>query len=211
MDVRHPNLVQPSSRYRITDRLSFKVFKAYTTSTSAYLALEALPLILTPKLIVSMVAAEPRRITDLETYLCRSFGLSLLTLSILVLLLTGILPVGKTVRFEDDPDSSSSKDPYAYPTLVVTLIYHAITAFYLYTQLTYGWNFAFTCGLAGSSGMFCMGLWIVLFGSERGRISKKTGADKRTSNFPFVNAESATAKKKEHKRKSSGARTRSGT
>ena len=35
-----------------------------------------------------------------------------------------------------------------------------------------------------------------MFGGGRGHVSKRTGADKRTSNFPFSNAESAREKKK---------------
>jgi len=34
-----------------------------------------------------------------------------------------------------------------------------------------------------------IGLWCILFGTEKGKISKRTGADKRTSGFPFKNAE----------------------
>lgn len=33
------------------------------------------------------------------------------------------------------------------------------------------------------------GLLIILFGKGKGHISKRTGADKRTSGFPFRNAE----------------------
>ena len=168
-----------------------------------------------------MVATEPRRITDLETYLCRSLGLALLALALLSSLLTGALPLSTTASEDldvDDDTVTTSKDPYSYPTLIITTTYHAITSFYLYTQLTYNTNFAFSCGLAGSFTLFCLGLWVVLFGSEKGRISKRTGADKRTSNFPFSNRESAKYQKKEEKkeekekkRRSVGARTRSGT
>lgn len=179
-----------------------QVFNAFAFGSAGYFAIESLPLILTPKLIVSMLASEPRRITDLETYLCRSFGFALLTLAILFLLLTGAVPLGTSPVEDADTDSSSSKAIYAYPTLIVATTYYALTSFYLYSQLTYGWNFAFTVGLASSSALFCLGLWVVLFGSEKGRISKKTGADKRTGNFPFVNMESAREKKKEGKRKS---------
>ena len=34
-----------------------------------------------------------------------------------------------------------------------------------------------------------MGLWCLLFASSGGRITRKTGADKRTSGFPFTNLE----------------------
>ena len=155
-----------------------------------------------------MVASEPRRITDLETYLCRSLGLTLLTLSALLLPLTGLIPVTKTVTWADEPEAGTrAKNPYAFPTLVITTVYHALSAFYLYTQLTYNWNFAFTCGLVGSSVLFFFGMWVVLFGSDKVRMSK-SGADKRTANYPFVNTESAKEKKKDSKRKSV-ARTKS--
>ena len=149
-----------------------------------------------------MTVSEPRRITDVETYLCRSFGLTLFLLSALILLLTNTLPVAIVPDMEDDPDNPSATkptNPYAYPTVLVTTIYHALIAFYLYAQLTYTWNFAFTCGLIGSGFLFCVGIWTVLFAGDKSRISKRTGADKRTSNFPFENKESARAIKKDSK------------
>lgn len=51
-------------------------------------------------------------------------------------------------------------------------------------------------GAIGSGSLACMGLWCILFASGSGRISRKTGADKRTSGFPFGNKESAGAKKR---------------
>lgn len=39
-------------------------------------------------------------------------------------------------------------------------------------------------------------------------MSKRTGADKRTGNFPFVNEASAREKKKESKRKSVASKSR---
>lgn len=148
-----------------------------------------------------MAASEPRRITDLETYLCRSFGLALLVLSLLCLILTGALPLTTAASRSDGPDSQP-KDPNAYPVLIITTAYHALTAFYLYTQLTYNWNFAFTCGIVGSTALFCVGVWVAMFGGEKTRVSKTTGADKRTSGYPFKNDESAKEKKRESKRKS---------
>lgn len=64
-----------------------------------------------------------------------------------------------------------------------------------------GFSFGFGSGLVLSGGLFCFGVFVCLFGDDKGRISKTTGADKRTSNFPFTNTESATAKKKEEKSK----------
>lgn len=159
---------------------------------------------MTPKLIVSMLASEPRPMTDLEAYLSRSLALLLLAFAALSLLLTGAIPLSNSISENITATDSDgmSKDPYAYPTLVVTTIYHALTAFYLYTQIAYRGSFGFGAGLLASTVLFCMGMWVMLFGSEKGKISKKTGADKRTSNFPFQNTESAKEKKKESKRKS---------
>ena len=44
--------------------------------------------------------------------------------------------------------------------------------------------------------MAVIGLWCLMFASSSGRISRKTGADKRTSAFPFGNKESASERKK---------------
>lgn len=208
MDVRNH---LPLKTYKTLHKplTTHQAFKPYTISTASYLAAQSLPLLLTPKLIVTMVVSEPRRITDLETYLCRSMGLTLLALSAILLPLTGLIPVTKTVTWADDPGwevEARSKNPYAYPSLVVTTIYHALTAFHLYTQLTYGWNFAFTVGWVGSTALFCLGLWVILFGSDKARLSRSTGADKRTSNFPFRNEESASSVRKKEKEGREGKR-----
>ncbi|KAI7230003.1 hypothetical protein KC330_g7182 [Hortaea werneckii] len=176
-------------------------FKAYAFGTAGYCSLQALPLLLTPKLIVSMLAKDARPITDLEAYLSRSLALGLLAFALLVILLTGAVPLtgGIEENVKGTNGDGLSKDPYAYPTLLVTTGYHALTAFYLYTQVTGRWTFGLGAGLIFSSILFCFGVWVTIFGSEKGRISKTTGADKRTSNFPFGNTESAKSKKKESK------------
>jgi len=174
-------------------------FKAYATGTSAYLAFQSTILILAPRLIVTLIATEPRKTTDLEYYLCRCLGFALLTLAGVILPLTGTIPLGLVDQI--DTDGNPKADPYAYPTLLTTTIYHLLSAFYLYTQLTYSWTFAFTCGIIASSVLFCFGVWVAMFGGGSSR-SKRTGADKRTSNFPFENKESARYMKKEEKRDS---------
>ena len=124
----------------------------------------------------------------------RTLGLTLTTLSILCLLLTGAVPLATITTTDEE---GKKNNPYASPVLIVTTTYHALTAFYLYTQLTYGWNFAFTCGIVASSTLFCLGMWVMMFGGDKGSVSRKTGADRRTGNFPFRNEESAREKKKE--------------
>ncbi|KAK3621399.1 hypothetical protein LTR56_015997 [Elasticomyces elasticus] len=175
------------------------VFHIYSLASAGYLAVQAVPLLLVPKVIVSILTSEPRRITDAETYLARSHALLLLAFAILNLLLSGIIPLANS--WDDSAGEGLAKNPYSFPTLVVTTTYHALTAFYIYTQLTPGWSFALGAGLMFSSLLFCVGMWVIVFGSEKGRLSKTTGADKRTAGFPFANSESAKEIKKELKEK----------
>lgn len=53
-------------------------------------------------------------------------------------------------------------------------------------------SFGFAVGVAQGGGLAAWGLWCVMFGGG-GHKSRRTGADKRVSGWPFVNAE---AKKK---------------
>lgn len=152
-----------------------------------------------------MLSTTPRAPSELETYLCRSLALALLAYAALVLLLTGTFPLpGAAAAAGDARTSSSSNDDedgsndrYAYPTLLVTTVYHALTAFYLYMQVTKRGGFGFGAGLTASTGLFCFGVWMAVFGWGQSRVSGTTGADKRTSGWPFGNAESARSKKKE--------------
>jgi len=70
-------------------------------------------------------------------------------------------------------------------------------AFYCYANYEQGGQMSFFVGALGSAGLACLGLWCQLFAATSGRISRKTGADKRTSGFPFGNKEAASAKKKQ--------------
>lgn len=49
--------------------------------------------------------------------------------------------------------------------------------------------FSFGLGSIGSVFLGAVALWCILFASSNGKISRKTGADKRTSGFPFKNSE----------------------
>jgi hypothetical protein len=48
---------------------------------------------------------------------------------------------------------------------------------------------SFALGTLGSGFLGVVALWCILFASSNGKISRKTGADKRTSGFPFKNQE----------------------
>lgn len=77
------------------------------------------------------------------------------------------------------------------------MLYHSAAAFYCYARYNTTGQTTFILGTVGSASLAAVGLWCTLFASDGGRISRKTGADKRTSGFPFGNKESAGAKKRQ--------------
>ncbi|KAL8800049.1 MAG: hypothetical protein Q9182_005449 [Xanthomendoza sp. 2 TL-2023] len=87
-----------------------------------------------------------------------------------------------------DPDDP--KAPYAVPILTVTAVLHALTAIYTYMHYTRSGQIGFAFAELASGLLASMGCWCLVFGTEKGRISKRTGADKRTSGWPFKNEES---------------------
>ncbi|KAH7130604.1 hypothetical protein B0J11DRAFT_523579 [Dendryphion nanum] len=167
------------------------VYYFYSYGTAAWLTLQAAPLIASPTMIVALLSPEVREATTLEVYFSRSLGFSLLTIGVLNVLLTGSVPLssrlteaGAATTRADDP-----KAPYALPTLTITAFWHAALAFYGYAMWTEVGVFSFGLGTIGSAFFCAVALWCILFASSDGRISRKTGADKRTSGFPFKNNE----------------------
>lgn len=144
--------------------------------------------------------------------------MALLTLGIMIVLLTGSVPLtSSSDSMPSKPvshglstvdhtlatnagvttDASDPTAPYAVPTLTISFIYHSASAFFCHARYTTSGRISFALGALGSVACACVGLWCLLFARSSGRISKKTGADKRTSGFPFGNKESASAKKKQ--------------
>ncbi|KAF2198333.1 hypothetical protein GQ43DRAFT_422681 [Delitschia confertaspora ATCC 74209] len=167
------------------------VYYSYTYSTAGWLALQALPLITSPTMIVTLLSPEVREATPLEVYFSRTLGFTLLTIGILQILLTGSVPLQSRLTSAEGTttDPEDPKAPYALPTLTVTMTFHALYAFYSYMMWTETGISSFALNVLGSGFLFAVGGWCVLFASSDGRISRKTGADKRTSGFPFKNAE----------------------
>jgi hypothetical protein len=61
-------------------------------------------------------------------------------------------------------------------------------AFNAYGTYTVTSQAGYALGAGGSAILATLGLWNVMFGGDKGHISKRNGADKRTSGFPFKNA-----------------------
>ncbi|KAL1964709.1 hypothetical protein VTN77DRAFT_6735 [Rasamsonia byssochlamydoides] len=165
------------------------VFYAYTYGTGSWLTIQGLALITAPKLIVTMLRDEARPPSDIELYFSRCFGFGLLTIAVLTVLLTGSIPLTSTVAEPVSPEETDPKAPYAVPMVLVTSVFHATCASYDYAWYTVNGQTALAIGMLGSGAIASVGLWCLLFGSSGGRISKMTGADKRTWGFPFKNAE----------------------
>ena len=103
--------------------------------------------------------------------------------------------IAEPVSLEDnDP-----KAPYAVPSVRVLTLWQSICLIYCYVWYTTSIvQIGFLIGALGYGILAAMGLWIVLFGTTAGRLSKRTGADKRTAGFPFKN-DKAYDKKKDRK------------
>lgn len=104
-------------------------------------------------------------------------------------LLTGSVPLSSRLTEGATTSATDPKAPYALPTLTITAFFHAAYAFYAYAMWTETGVMSFGLGTAGSGFLCAVAVWCILFASSDGRISRKTGVDKRTSGFPFKNAE----------------------
>ncbi|GAQ33956.1 hypothetical protein AKAW_01727 [Aspergillus niger] len=185
------------------------VFYAYTYSTAGWLSLQSVALIAVPEMMTTMLEQESRQpsctspplvlsplpttqtntITAIETYLSRCLGMSLLTIAILTVMLTGSIPLTASITDPVTTDDSDPKAPYAVPTMQVTTIFHFISAGYAYAWFADKGQLAFGVGMVVSGALASLGIWCALFASSNGKISRKTGADKRTTGFPFKNRE----------------------
>jgi hypothetical protein len=102
--------------------------------------------------------------------------------------LSGLLPLTSPTD-AISVDETDFRAPYATSTLLITTLLHGALAFYNYTCYISTSQTALGFGMVGSTIVAATGVWCLLFGTGKGRISSKTGADKRTSGFPFKNAE----------------------
>lgn len=174
------------------------MFYAYTYGTAGWLGLQALPLIITPKVIITMLASEVHNATEIELYFSRSLGFSLAILALIVLFFTGTIPLSSSISEPISLEDNDPKAPYAVPLVRVMTLWHSISLIYCYVRYMNSAQTGYVLGALGYGAMAAIGLWIVLFGTTAGRLSKQTGADKRTTGFPFKN-DKAYDKKKDRK------------
>lgn len=126
-------------------------------------------------------------VADLEAYFARFAGLALVLIAVIMMLLTGSIPLTAAPSDAVSTEDSDPKAPYAVPVLRLTMIFHALAAVYCYTTYVSSGQSGFMLGVLGYGILTAMGLWCVMFATSGGKISRRTGADKRMSGFPFKN------------------------
>ena len=106
-----------------------------------------------------------------------------------MLFFTGSIPLSSSITEPISMEDSDPKAPYAVPIVRITTIFHSVSLIYCYVRYVSSGQAGFVLGTIGYGFMGAMGMWCVLFATSGGKISKTTGADKRTSSFPFKNTE----------------------
>ena len=138
------------------------------------------------------------RTADIEVYLSRSLGFALLMIALTVVLFTGSIPLTSSISQPISLEEDDPKAPYAKPILLTTTGFHGLSFIYCYMRYVNYQQTGYVLGALGYGVMTLIGLWSVIFGDTKARLSKRTGADKRTSGFPFKNVQ-AYDKKKDRK------------
>ncbi|KAG1756699.1 uncharacterized protein EDB91DRAFT_31347 [Suillus paluster] len=144
-------------------------------------------LTLFPRFLLFMAEPSGGRsvLSPLESFLAVQLGI---VMGAVALTLVVTIPNASPIDFQQDEHVSS------HPLLVPVTFTSALLALLSYNKSGVGslGNFIFL----GSSFVGLFGLWVLLFAGTSA-ISKKTGADKRTSAFIFGNKHAASVRKKE--------------
>ncbi|KAJ5244700.1 hypothetical protein N7489_004796 [Penicillium chrysogenum] len=143
-------------------------------------------------MIVAMLLDETRPASPIEVYLARCLGFCLLTMAVLTVIQTGLIPLtAEEVMEPATADDTDSKAPYAVPTLMVTSMFHAVSASYAYIWYVASGQGTFVVGIAGYFVLAAMGLWCMLFASSHSKISRRNGTGKVTTNVSPNTSEAA--------------------
>ncbi|KAL1883139.1 hypothetical protein VTK73DRAFT_9506 [Phialemonium thermophilum] len=164
----------------------------YSFSSFGWLTLQSIPLAAWPTFVISLLTPDFRHADVVQQHLARSLGFSQLAIGLLLVILTGSLPLTSMVE-----SPSGSISPFTNAAVLITMLYHGAYALNTWVQYNYTRQAGYLLGAIGYGFFAAFGLWCLLFGSDKGHISKRTGADKRTSGFPFKNAEADKRRGKE--------------
>ena len=112
-----------------------------------------------------------------------------------MLFFTGAVPLSSSITEPISMEDSDPKAPYALPIIRVTTLFHVISLIFCYMRYVNSGQAGFVLGAIGYGLLSAMGMWFIVFGTTARRLSKRTGADKRTSGFPFTNSEAYNRKR----------------
>ncbi|KAK4241591.1 hypothetical protein C8A03DRAFT_30316 [Achaetomium macrosporum] len=176
----------------------------YSLASLAWLSAQAVPLIVWPSLVSTLLRADSPQHPGiqyspanavLEQYFARSLGLTQLALGGLLLVLSGVLPLDSMADAPED--AAAGPTPSASAVVLISALYHAAAASYSYARYYTTGQVAYLLGCLGGSVLATFGLWVLMFaGAKNRRVSRRTGADKETSGWPFKNVEADKKKKK---------------
>ncbi|KAH7163014.1 hypothetical protein B0J13DRAFT_518258 [Dactylonectria estremocensis] len=164
---------------------------SYSFGNLAWLGTQALPLIIWPSFIGSILRAEDEVTSPLEAYFARSLGFALLALGLVVVVLSGAVPLTSAANA-----SSEEVSPYASATILISTFHHASAAFYCYGRYTWTGESGYLFGCMGSAIFASFGLYCVMFAGDTAMVSRYHHFDQSTSGFPFKNKQSYRSKKK---------------
>ncbi|KPI42163.1 uncharacterized protein AB675_5521 [Cyphellophora attinorum] len=163
----------------------------YTLASTAWLSLQALPLLFTPKLIITLLAETDAHVATItEIYFARLLAIAQLSI-IVFSLLPPAASSGTSPQQQQQP-------PYA---LTFTHVASFVYIYAHYTTLTSALGSStpnttgLLLGLLGNGILSSMGIFMTVFSGTAAHVSKRTGADKRTSGWPFGNVNAYNPKK----------------
>ncbi|KAI0336560.1 hypothetical protein GY45DRAFT_1350267 [Cubamyces sp. BRFM 1775] len=162
------------------------VITAWAWTSALLLLVLAVPLILSPRLLLflSETGIERRAaLTPLESFMAVHTGL--LLFAVALALIFNIPP--------DNMEVTSKGEAHGHPLLGPLSSVCVLISFIAYNTTSVGGLSFLIC--LGSGVIGAWGLWAVLF-SGPSYLSRKTGADKRTSRFLFGNKAAASVQKK---------------
>ncbi|KPM34981.1 hypothetical protein AK830_g11590 [Neonectria ditissima] len=169
---------------------------SYSFANLAWLGTQALPLIVWPSFIGSLLRGENEATNSLEVYFARSLGLALLALGLIIVILSGAVPLTSAADSSSITASSDEVSPYASATILISTIHHASAAFYCYGRFAWTGETGYLLGCVGSAVFASFGLYCVMFAGDKAMVSRYHHFDQSTSGFPFKNSESYRSKKK---------------
>lgn len=133
------------------------------------------------------IGPSPLILSDLETYLSRTLSLTILTLALLNILLSGALPLSS-------PVNEAEHSPYKGPAAFISTTFHVTSLIYVYLNYIATGSVPFMLAMIGNGFLGCFGLWCLLFGGD-------DSGKSRVSGWPFRNEEERKVKKERMARK----------